>query len=413
MAIIAPPRVKTKDTPVDSGDTMEDVFGNVPSVEVQDPTASSIYDSYKTDAMSRIDPAQVRKDITNQFSDRLSTLGSIYDRQLEKVTKRQQETNDAELGRQRALEARGIGGYSNIVKANRRGNEALLDATQTVADAKTMALDPIYGQIDSLTANEVANKQNAKAAGGANYLSYIKDQGNRKSTYASQLAESLVNDPSFADKVFTDADFDALARRGSSLGLTRADVATAYRQAKQSADAAAAKAALEGQFNLSEGGARYAADGTLIASRAKTYAPDSGSGSSGFKLTQGQKSKLLAANFNSDEADQIAEDVAAFGVDSVVEDMTEAEAAAVRRTFSGSEGFEDVGQSGEQFLNSDYFAKLFGEDGLKQAAKDAGFRGIFSPWASERQKYLESIMNTVEQYRAANYTDQEILEMMQ
>lgn len=266
--------------------TMADVFGGMPSVETMDPTMESIYGGYKADATQSVDPRKIRSDITNQFSDRLTSLGSIYDRQLEKVTRQQEEASDAELGRARALEARGIGGFGNVVQANRRANTALQDATQSVADAKTLALDKIYGDIDTLTASETASKRAAKAAGASNFLNYIKEQKTRKDNYSNELAQSLLNDPVLATREFTDKDFEELAKRGATLGLTKGDVATAYRAAKKMADqeaaaaeAAALKAEIDSQFNLSEGQARYDKDGNLIAARGKTYAPSSSSGS--------------------------------------------------------------------------------------------------------------------------------------
>lgn len=270
--------------------TMADVFGGMPSVETMDPTMESIYGGYKADATQSVDPRKIRSDITNQFSDRLTSLGSIYDRQLEKVTRQQEEASDAELGRARALEARGIGGFGNVVQANRRANTALQDATQSVADAKTLALDKIYGDIDTLTASETASKRAAKAAGASNFLNYIKEQKTRKDNYSNELAQSLLNDPVLATREFTDKDFDELAKRGATLGLTKGDVATAYRAAKKAADAAEAAADAQAKkdlsFSLSEGQSYYEYNPETgkydqIASKAKTYAPSSGTGGGG------------------------------------------------------------------------------------------------------------------------------------
>jgi hypothetical protein len=66
----------------------------------------------------------------------------------------------------------------------------------------------------------------------------------------------------------------------------------------------------------------------------------------------------------------------------------------------------------KEFLNEDYFKTLYG-DGLKKAAKDAGFGAWNKSSETEIKEYLTSLMNLVSQYRLAGYTDKEILKMMQ
>lgn len=71
----------------------------------------------------------------------------------------------------------------------------------------------------------------------------------------------------------------------------------------------------------------------------------------------------------------------------------------------------------KQFLTKDYFKSVFTEDQLKTSAKEAGFTaggflgfGVGQKGIDDYLKYLEGL---VEQYRKANYSDQEILKLMQ
>lgn len=65
-----------------------------------------------------------------------------------------------------------------------------------------------------------------------------------------------------------------------------------------------------------------------------------------------------------------------------------------------------------EFLDPAYFEQLFGEDGLKEAAGSSGYRHWYTPWGTEKQKYLDYLMSTVNSYREAGYTDKEILKLM-
>jgi len=84
--------------------------------------------------------------------------------------------------------------------------------------------------------------------------------------------------------------------------------------------------------------------------------------------------------------------------------------ATTRRDLLERAGFE---KATKRFLNEDYFRKLYNEDQLKTAAKNAGFSG-FLGIVTQRDvdAFLKDLMNRVQQYRKAGYTDKEILKMM-
>ena len=76
-------------------------------------------------------------------------------------------------------------------------------------------------------------------------------------------------------------DASEISNLAKTLGVDTQSILGSYKVAKAQADAVAAKAALDGQFNLSEGQSRYDSEGNVIASKGKTYAPGTGGGGSG------------------------------------------------------------------------------------------------------------------------------------
>lgn len=131
-----------------------------------------------------------------------------------------------------------------------------------------------------------------------------------------------------------------------------------------------------------------------------------GSGSDTVNLTPTDKQGLLGAGFTNQEIGQIESDINNYGINAVLDGLTDTKQ---KKAIQSAYGAEDT----NQFLNEEYFAGLFSEDALKKAAEEAGFRKAFTQWETEKQNYLKSLMKTVEQYRTAGYSDQEILKMMQ
>lgn len=137
-----------------------------------------------------------------------------------------------------------------------------------------------------------------------------------------------------------------------------------------------------------------------------------GEGDTGFEMTGSQRSQLLSGGFTFEDVKAMEGDLAQFGIEQVTQGMDKKQSDLVKRVLAGSDSVDDVGEEAEQFLDTSYFEGLFTDDALKTAAKEAGFRGVMTSWGSEKTKYLDYLMDTVEQYRAAGYTDQEILKMM-
>lgn len=132
-----------------------------------------------------------------------------------------------------------------------------------------------------------------------------------------------------------------------------------------------------------------------------------------FKFTPSQKSQLLSGNFTASDINNMQTDLAAHGIDAVIQGLPEDQQKLVKRVLSASSDVNSVTEKEAPFLDKEYLSKLFTEDELKKAADEAGYRGIFSGWASEKDSYLQHLMDTVDQYRKAGMTDAEILKQMQ
>lgn len=135
------------------------------------------------------------------------------------------------------------------------------------------------------------------------------------------------------------------------------------------------------------------------------------------KFTPDESKRLLAAGFNNNDISQIQADVNQYGVDKVVEGMSAAQATAIRNVLGGTTPTQEAAakEASKQFLTKDYFKKLYPTKTLEEEAKKAGYM-IKKDWARDvpdTDGYLRYLEQTVEVYREAGYTDQEILKMMQ
>lgn len=144
-----------------------------------------------------------------------------------------------------------------------------------------------------------------------------------------------------------------------------------------------------------------------IANLSGSFSTGSSSGSSMIKLGATEKQILLGSGLSAGQISAIEQDANDFGITAVLQDsgLTAAQKTAIQQVY----GAKDT----TQFLNQDYFSSIFTDEQLKTAASEAGFRSILSSWATEKQNYLDYLNGLVEKYRAAGYSDQEILKMMQ
>jgi multidrug efflux pump subunit AcrA (membrane-fusion protein) len=141
----------------------------------------------------------------------------------------------------------------------------------------------------------------------------------------------------------------------------------------------------------------------------KTYAPDRGaSGVTGGKISTTQYSTLQAGGWTASEIERIHAGVTEWGIDTVVERERGAGASEARiRAIEQAYGSADR----NQFLTKDYLKSLWTDAQLAEAAKAAGFTTGWNK-KGDSEAYLTQLESTIAAYRAAGFTDQDILKMM-
>ncbi len=163
---------------------------------------------------------------------------------------------------------------------------------QTYRSEANLKISALYGQANRDADAEIKTRREAIQQGIDKYFEFLDNQGLRKREQVSAFVKNMLAlgvDPTS----LSDSDFEKLQ---DQYGFTKEQLSTLYNDAKTEKEQAALKAEKEkvdldkakndaNQFDLSEGQARYVYDPetgktTIIASKAKTYAPTGGGTSS-------------------------------------------------------------------------------------------------------------------------------------
>lgn len=239
-----------------------------------------------------IDENAIRKSTLRQFQAETDAVNALYAQKLAdtKVLSQQALGSDAALQGRRGMVGSSFGAAQTggILTQNQQKEGA-------VENEKLAKLAAINQKAREAADKAVAEKKAAKAESVQTHLAYLKEAETRKATNADLAAADLVAQELDLDEL-TDTDLNLIVK---GYGITPAQLRVAY---KKIADAEAARLAKEeADFTLSEGQARYDADGNLVASRSKTYAPkaSSGSGSGGGSSSGGTVGSDLEFLYNS------------------------------------------------------------------------------------------------------------------
>lgn len=145
----------------------------------------------------------------------------------------------------------------------------------------------------------------------------------------------------------------------------------------------------------------------------------------GVQFTQDDVQRLISVGLNTTDIKNMQADINTHGIDAVIGGLNPTQQTAVRNILSGVTPTQanSAAADAKQFLTPDYFKSFFGQDALEQAAKDAGFTtktgggflgtGLWASKAADTQGYLDNLMQTVNSYRQAGYTDKEIFDIIQ
>jgi|15BtaG_2_1085339.scaffolds.fasta_scaffold00263_5 hypothetical protein len=217
---------------------------------------------------------QIRRNTMRQFQGEIDAANRVYDQLL----------NEARIeGQGRLGSARAIAGRSGTLGSDfgaAQKEQVLgqnLGIERSIGAERGAAIAAIMGRGRAAAAEEIAAKRAALQSGVDNYITFLGAKTERDAQNLSNLTSSLIAqgfDPS-------EMDPEEIAAIAESYGTDTGTILSSYSTARAEADAAEAAAAREGQFNLSEGQARFDAQGNVIAQRAKTFKPTAGTGSRG------------------------------------------------------------------------------------------------------------------------------------
>ena len=341
------------------------------------------------------DQKQIYRDKLKMFQKDIDATNQVYDQMLNQARLEGQ----GRLGSQRAISARsGLLGSDFGASQKEKVVGYNTGITQGIQAERAAKIGSIMGQVRQSVVDEVAAKNAARQQGAENYIAYLASSTQRKENNANKAAQAfLLNeiDPSELDPT----ELAEIAKEG---GLTPDSIKMQYLQLKKAQEAEAAKAEREGQFNLSEGGARYDAEGNIIASRPKTYAPEKGSTS----LTPDNERTLLGGGWSESDISSLEADVRQYGLTEVIANA-KANGATSSQINALNKAYKADGED-ETNLTRENIAKFFG---LSDDDTQSSFLGF--EYGATGKEQLDTLEETINRYRAVGYSDKEILKMMQ
>lgn len=244
------------------------------SFQTPDNPYAALGSMFQQQALGNVDEKSIRRDILRGFNDRISATNQIYDQLLSQA----QQTGRGEVGSGTALlAARGLAGSARGQAIATGITDQNLAREQGIQAQRANALAEIANLAESQAQEQIAAKQTARQQGYANYVDYLSREAAANETNRKNIIEALIARGISPDEI----DPTQLSKIASNVRTTADVLRGEYASAKAAQEAEAAKAALEGRFELSEGQALYDADGNIIAERKKTYAPKDGGGGGG------------------------------------------------------------------------------------------------------------------------------------
>jgi hypothetical protein len=216
---------------------------------------------------------QIFNDTLRRYQGEIDATNNIFASKL-------REANTAGLNRsgsQYAQQARGGLLGSDFGNAqDEKVNQYNTQVTNDIRDEQSLAIATILGKARSGAKEELAAKRAARDNDYAAYKELLTTSAERKTSKTNAYAKELLAKGTTLEKLL---GLDPTEFSGT--GLSKQEVINAFKEAELENNKAKAEIAKAGQFDLSEGQARYDVSGNIIAQRGKTYAPKSG-GTGGF-----------------------------------------------------------------------------------------------------------------------------------
>lgn len=346
-------------------------------------------DYYDRESKQSLSRSSIMRDAMRAFQGEIDAVNSVYADKL----KQAQLAGADRLGSDRAENFNAGAVNSSFGNASR---ERVLDFNRDTEGAIYNEKMQLISQINSAARaagdKYYTEKKAAKEAGLESYLASIKGSNEAKKAIAVDVASNIYRANLSPEKI----DKKQLEEIAKNAGISVRSVEDSFREIVDAAEAqaeadklAAEEAARDGAFNLSEGQSRYDANGNLIASRAKTYAPKAG-GSSGYSGSGGGLSVSSAAQsyidrYNSGSAtlDDIMKSIPGVGGQGLRDEISMAIAAqkGTLPDFAKNKITEAQGLINELLLDSkgkrsavgSSFGKLIGDGSRGLQGKRVGF----------------------------------------
>jgi len=225
-------------------------------------------------ANERISRDEIMRDTLAQFQGEIDATNSVFADKLRQA----QIQGQNRLGMTRAENFNaGIQNSSFANAAQERTANFNADAENAIQNEKLQMISQIESSAREAGQKFYEQKKAAKEAGLESYMALLTGTKSAKEAIALDIADNILNSNLSIDEI-NPQNLESIAKNA---GVTTSQIKKLYQQRVDEQAQAEAELALKGQFNLSEGQARYDAQGNLIASRAKTYAPKAVSGATG------------------------------------------------------------------------------------------------------------------------------------
>lgn len=334
---------------------------------------------YNKLANERISRDEIMRDTLAQFQGEIDATNAVFADKLRAA----QIQGQNRLGMTRAENFNaGIQNSSFANAAQDRTINANMDAENAIQNEKLQMLSQIESNARAAGQAFYEQKKAAKEAGLESYMAALTGAKTAKEAIATDIADNILN----SNLAIEEISNESLNKIAKEAGVTTAQIKKFYKQREEELAQAAAEEAKKGQFNLSEGQARYDAQGNLIASRAKTYAPKSGgegSTSTGgiYDQLDYRTANTVIAQANqfgtSDIVNKYNNIIAASNLISGVDPYTDnpAEHQAVIYNFAKALDPDSVVREGEYATVKKYSQSLINKYGgeIRQAIKGTGF----------------------------------------
>lgn len=238
-----------------------------------DQTKNTLQSRARQGALATVDEGSVYQNQLNQYQKEIDATNKIYGQILADT----QQQGLGRLGSSRAIQSRGglLGSDFGAAQTDTIG-KANLDQENLVRAEQSAKIGAILGKVRQGAAKEVADKRAAQKLSTDEYLAFQASSQERKTGRVNALMASLI-DQGIDVKELSPAQLSQIAK---DYGIATNELTSGYVTAKKANEAAEAKHFKDNSFDLSEGSAKYVYDPatgktTLVASRAKTYAPTS------------------------------------------------------------------------------------------------------------------------------------------